>query len=56
LYSLSQIAMGILLRLEGLSCVLNGMRSPRYVDDALESINTPRVDALQMLEHFKSFF
>jgi hypothetical protein len=54
-HSLSQIALGILLNLQGLSCVLNGMRRPSYVADAFGSRYTPRVDALKTLEHFKSF-
>lgn len=54
-HSLSQIALGILLNLQGLSCVLNGMRRPSYVADAFGSRYTPRVDALRTLEHFKSF-
>ena len=54
-HSLSQIAMGILLNLNELSCVLTGMRRPSYVSDTLESICTPRVDALKAFELFKSF-
>ena len=54
-HSLSQLALGILLDLQGLSCVLNGMRRPSYVTDALDSRFSPRADSLKTLEHFKSF-
>jgi aryl-alcohol dehydrogenase-like predicted oxidoreductase len=54
-HSLTQIALGILLNLQGISCVLNGMRRPSYVADAFGSRSTPSVDSLKTLEYFKSF-
>ena len=50
--SLSQIAMSLLLNLEGVSCVLNGMRRVAYVQDANGAVGLPRVDALPILQEF----
>ena len=50
--SLSQIAMSLLLNLKGVSCVLNGMRRPAYVRDAMETPGLPAVDALSILQEF----
>ncbi len=51
-HSLSQIAMNVLLNLEGLSCVLNGMRRPAYVEDALAAVHLSKVDAVSILRSF----
>ena len=50
--SLSQIAMSLLLNLEGVSCVLNGMRRVAYVEDAMGALGLPPVDALSILQEF----
>jgi aryl-alcohol dehydrogenase-like predicted oxidoreductase len=50
---LSQIALSLLLNLEGLSCVLAGMRRPVYVADAFASLNLPRVDSAMVLKNFR---
>jgi len=51
-HSLSQIAMSVLLNLQGVSCVLNGMRRPAYVEDALGTVHLPKVNALSILKEF----
>jgi hypothetical protein len=51
-YSLSQIGISIIFNLKGVSCVLNGMRRPAYVEDALGSVHLPKVDALSLLKKF----
>ncbi|MBM3802172.1 MAG: aldo/keto reductase [Acidimicrobiia bacterium] len=51
--SLSQIALNLLTSLDGLSCVLVGMRRRRYVDDALQCLGLPSVEALSVLAHFQ---
>ncbi|MFN8006489.1 MAG: aldo/keto reductase [Terriglobia bacterium] len=53
--SLSQMTLSILLNLEGLSSVLNGMRRPSYVADALGSQLSPRADSVAILRDFKGF-
>lgn len=50
--SLSQIAMNLLLNLDGVSCVLNGMRRKDYVNDALGTTDLPRVDSRSILFEF----
>lgn len=50
--SLSRIAMSLLLNLEGVSCVLNGMRRVSYVQDAMGTPGLPPVDALSVLKEF----
>jgi aryl-alcohol dehydrogenase-like predicted oxidoreductase len=50
---LSQIALSLLLNLEGLSCVLTGMRRPAYVADAFASLNLPRMDSAMVLKSFR---
>lgn len=50
--SLSQIAMSLLLNLQGVSCVLNGMRRVAYVQDAMGALGLPPVDALSILREF----
>lgn len=52
--TLSQIALSVLLNLDGVSCVLNGMRRRTYVQDALESILLPPIDALHLLKNFRN--
>jgi hypothetical protein len=51
--SLSQIALNLLLNLEGLSCALVGMRRPAYVTDTFASLTLPRVDSAQVLRNFR---
>ena len=51
--SLSQIALRLLTSLDGLSCVLVGMRRHAYVADAFQSIGPPLVDGLPVLERFQ---
>jgi aryl-alcohol dehydrogenase-like predicted oxidoreductase len=51
-YSLSQMGISIVLNLDGVSCVLNGMRRPAYVEDALGSVHLPKVDAIALLKKF----
>ncbi len=48
--SLSRLALNVLLGLEGLSCVLVGMRRPEYVEDAMGAVSLERVDSLQVLK------
>jgi aryl-alcohol dehydrogenase-like predicted oxidoreductase len=50
--SLSRLAVNVLLGLDGLSCVLVGMRRPEYVEDAMGAVEMPRVDSLAILEQF----
>jgi aryl-alcohol dehydrogenase-like predicted oxidoreductase len=49
LESLSQIALRLLIHLEGLSCVLVGMRKIRYVQDAFQCLDSPPIDPLPIL-------
>jgi uncharacterized protein len=39
--TLSRKALGTLMHTPGVSCVLNGMREPRYVDDSLGALKLP---------------
>jgi len=50
--SLSQIALSLLINIDGISCVLNGMRKPAYVRDALGAIDIHRADSLSILKMF----
>lgn len=50
--SLSRLALNVLLGLEGLSCVLVGMRRPQYVEDAMGAVTLERVDSLGILKAF----
>ena len=52
--SLSQIALGVLGGLDGLSCTLVGMRRPEYVDDAMGSEMSGSRDGLAVLRAFSS--
>jgi len=51
--TLSQIALRLLTSLEGLSCVLAGMRRTTYVQDAFQCLLSPSLDALPVLEKFQ---
>ena len=51
--SLSQIALRLLTSLDGLSCVLVGMRRTTYVADAFQCLSPPSLDALPILEKFQ---
>lgn len=50
--SLSRMAMNVLAGIPGLSCVLNGMRRAKYVNDAMGVTELPPVDALRILQDF----
>lgn len=49
---LSRMALNVLLGLDGVSCVLNGMRRPEYVADSLGTAGLPPVDSLSILRTF----
>jgi aryl-alcohol dehydrogenase-like predicted oxidoreductase len=51
-HTLSQVALGILISLNGVSCVLNGMRRLAYVNDALGALHLAKVNALSVLQNF----
>jgi aryl-alcohol dehydrogenase-like predicted oxidoreductase len=51
--SLSRIANNILLSLEGVSCVLVGMRRPEYVEDTMGAVALGHVDSLAILSRFR---
>ena len=53
LESLSQIALKLLTSLDGVSCVLVGMRRITYVEDAFQSLAPPSLDALPILNNFQ---
>lgn len=50
--SLSRLALNVLRGLEGLSCVLVGMRRAAYVDDALGALGLDSVPGLEILRRF----
>lgn len=52
--SLSRMALDVLAGLEGLSCVLVGMRRREYVDDALGAQQIEGIDSAALLERFNS--
>ncbi len=52
--SLSRMAMNVLSSLEGVSCVLNGMRTTRYVDDALGVADLEAVQGPEILAAFRA--
>ena len=52
--SLSQIALRLLTSLNGLSCVLVGMRRTNYVQDAFQCLVPSSVDALPIFEKFQN--
>ncbi len=51
---LSRIALSLLLQLDGVSSVLNGMRSPAYVEDSMGAPGLPDVEALQIIHKFQT--
>jgi hypothetical protein len=51
--SLSQIALKLLTSLDGLSCVLVGMRRTAYVADAFQCLSPPSLNALPIMEKFQ---
>ena len=42
--SLSRKALAVLTKTKGVTCVLNGMRHPNYVDDSLGALRSPPFD------------
>ncbi len=50
--SLSRMALNVLLHLDGVSCVLNGMRRPEYVADSMGVVSIDPVDSLSILRNF----
>ena len=42
--SLSRKALAVLTNTQGVTCVLNGMRHPNYVDDSLGALRSPPFD------------
>ena len=51
--SLSRMSQNVLLNLDGVSCVLNGMRRPEYVEDSMGIVALEPVDSLSILARFK---
>ena len=51
--SLSRMAQNVLLHLDGVSCVLNGMRRPEYVEDSMGTATLQPVDSLSILSRFR---
>lgn len=52
--SLSQMSISLVAQLEGVSCVLVGMRRPEYVDDAFGIGDLAGLDARSILARFRS--
>ena len=51
--SLSRKALAVLMNTKGITCVLNGMRHPNYVDDSLGALRSPPFDVdVQLYEVF----
>jgi aryl-alcohol dehydrogenase-like predicted oxidoreductase len=50
---LSRLALAVLLGLDGVTCVLNGMRTPEYVEDSLLALRLDVGDARAVLEAFR---
>jgi aryl-alcohol dehydrogenase-like predicted oxidoreductase len=50
---LSRLALNVLLGLDGLSCVLVGMRRPEYVEDAMGAVGMERVDSFGILARMR---
>jgi aryl-alcohol dehydrogenase-like predicted oxidoreductase len=48
-HSLSQLSLAAVLNLPGVSCVLNGMRRPAYVDDSLGALEVDMPNALEVM-------
>ena len=51
--SLSRMANNVLLNLDGVSCVLVGMRRPEYVEDSMGTVGLDPVDSLAILSRFR---
>ena len=51
--TLSRMAQNVLLGLDGVSCVLNGMRRPAYVEDSMGTVALEPVDSLSVLSRFR---
>jgi hypothetical protein len=51
--SLSRMAQNVLLSLDGVSCVLVGMRRPEYVEDSMGAVVLSPVDSLSILSRFR---
>jgi len=51
--SLSRMANNVLLHLDGVSCVLVGMRRPEYVEDTMGTVALDPVDSLAILSRFR---
>ena len=51
--SLSRMANNVLLNLDGVSCVLVGMRRPEYVEDSMGTVALDPVDSLAILSRFR---
>jgi len=52
--SLSRMALNVLIHIPGVSCVLNGMRRIRYVEDALGVPEITPVRGLEILRHLSA--
>lgn len=53
-HTLSQLALGAILNLPGVSCVLNGMRTPAYVQDSFGALDVIMPAARSVLERFRA--
>jgi hypothetical protein len=53
-HTLSQAALAVIMNLPGVSCVLNGMRTPNYVLDSLGAVGLKVADASSVLERLRS--
>ncbi|MGH9784808.1 MAG: hypothetical protein ACRD88_11530, partial [Terriglobia bacterium] len=51
--SLSRMSQNVLLRLDGVSSVLVGMRRPEYVEDSMGAVALEPVDSLSILSRFR---
>lgn len=49
-HTLSQLALAAVLNLSGVSCVLNGMRTPAYVDDSFGALDIELAETALLLE------
>ncbi|MCZ6750285.1 MAG: aldo/keto reductase [Acidobacteria bacterium] len=50
---LSRMSQNVLLHLDGVSCVLNGMRRGEYVKDSMGTVELEPVDSLSILSKFR---
>jgi aryl-alcohol dehydrogenase-like predicted oxidoreductase len=50
--TLSRMALNVLANLDGMGCVLNGVRRRRYVEDSMAVPSLPHVDGLGILRRF----